>query len=196
MATKISRPLAPDVGHGVVPYSLATRRERSRELAQKRRTTYKTIMDDLTRVLPFPKDVVAQLDYNSKLRLALCFFRLKALIGSDPTTTDENGMGIEGCESGYGSTGMSLAVQERQIPSVFPHGMVQNLMTEVSSLLIHLLSLFVIGLPYLNPSTPPGPRRISAGVFSRRFNCLRVGEYSPPSWSVSGLFLLSVCVNT
>ena len=32
------------------PYSTAARRERSRELAQKRRTTYKSIMDDLTQV--------------------------------------------------------------------------------------------------------------------------------------------------
>ncbi len=31
--------------------------------------------------LPFPKDVVSQLDYNSRLRLALCFFKLKALMG-------------------------------------------------------------------------------------------------------------------
>lgn len=35
---------------GAAPYSMNSRRERSRELAQKRRTTYKSIMDDLTEV--------------------------------------------------------------------------------------------------------------------------------------------------
>ena len=33
-----------------VPYSTIARRERSRKLAQRRRDTYKTIMDDLTGV--------------------------------------------------------------------------------------------------------------------------------------------------
>lgn len=33
-----------------VPYSTITRRERSRKLAQKRRDTYKKIMDDMTEV--------------------------------------------------------------------------------------------------------------------------------------------------
>ena len=63
-----------------VPYSLMARRERSRELAQKRRTTYKTIMSDLAQELPFSRDVVSQVDYNSRLRLALCFFKMKNLI--------------------------------------------------------------------------------------------------------------------
>ncbi len=37
-------------GGGGLPYSVSVRRERSRELAQKRRTTYKSIMDDLNQV--------------------------------------------------------------------------------------------------------------------------------------------------
>jgi hypothetical protein len=35
---------------GPTPYSVAQRRERSRGLAQRRRTAYKSIMDDLTQV--------------------------------------------------------------------------------------------------------------------------------------------------
>ena len=49
------------------PYSLLNRKERSRELAQKRRTTYKMLMKDLADELPFSKDVVSQIDYNSRL---------------------------------------------------------------------------------------------------------------------------------
>ena len=47
-----SRGLSRKEGKGDKPYSVAaaSRRERSRELAQKRRTTYKSIMDDLTQV--------------------------------------------------------------------------------------------------------------------------------------------------
>jgi len=63
-----------------VPYSLVVRRERSRELAQKRRTTYKSIMNDLAQELPFSKDVISQVDYNSRLRLALCYLRMKSLM--------------------------------------------------------------------------------------------------------------------
>ena len=62
------------------PYSLLNRKERSRELAQKRRTTYKMLMKDLAEELPFSKDVVSQIDYNSRLRLALCFFQMKTLL--------------------------------------------------------------------------------------------------------------------
>ncbi|XP_011403284.1 PREDICTED: hypoxia-inducible factor 1-alpha-like [Amphimedon queenslandica] len=61
------------------PYSVLNRKERSRELAQKRRTTYKGLMKDLADELPFSKDVVSQVDYNSRLRLALCFFRMKSI---------------------------------------------------------------------------------------------------------------------
>ena len=62
------------------PYAVLDRKERSRELAQKRRSTYKTLMQDLADELPFSKDVVSQVDYNSRLRLALCFFRAKNLL--------------------------------------------------------------------------------------------------------------------
>lgn len=62
------------------PYAIVNRKERSRELAQKRRTTYKSLMKDLADELPFSKDVVSQVDYNSRLRLALCFFRMKSLL--------------------------------------------------------------------------------------------------------------------
>ena len=70
------------------PYTVPNRRERSRELAQKRRTTYKSLMKDLADELPFSKDVVSQVDYNSRLRLALCFVRMKTLL--DEKNKDEN----------------------------------------------------------------------------------------------------------
>lgn len=63
------------------PYAVLNRKERSRELAQKRRTTYKSLMKDLAEELPFSKDVVSQIDYNSRLRLALCYFRMKNILG-------------------------------------------------------------------------------------------------------------------
>ena len=62
------------------PYTVLNRKERSRELAQKRRTTYKSLMKELADELPFSKDVISQVDYNSRLRLALCFFRMKSLL--------------------------------------------------------------------------------------------------------------------
>lgn len=69
------------------PYSVLNRKERSRELAQKRRTTYKSLMKDLADELPFSKDVVSQVDYNSRLRLALCFFRMKSVAPQKETTS-------------------------------------------------------------------------------------------------------------
>ena len=67
------------------PYTVLDRKERSRELAQKRRSTYKTLMQDLADKLPFSKDIVSQVDYRSRLRLALCFFRAKNLLKENLT---------------------------------------------------------------------------------------------------------------
>ena len=98
------------------PYSVSTRRERSRALAQRRRTTYKSIMTDLADALPFSKDVVSQVDYNSRLRLALCFFRMKSLL---ETKGDEE---------------FSKSVTEyEEKPLNFYSGMLQDFMIEVST---------------------------------------------------------------
>lgn len=79
------------------PYSLLNRKERSRELAQKRRTTYKTLMRDLAEELPFSKDVVSQIDYNSRLRLALCFFQMKTILNKkDSNLTLEDSSSSKG----------------------------------------------------------------------------------------------------
>ena len=95
-----------------VPHSLAVRRERSRELAQKRRTTYKSIMSDLAQELPFSRDVISQVDYNSRLRLALCYFRMKSLSGETGAVKKE--------------------VMEYKKKPAFPQpGMLQDFMTEV-----------------------------------------------------------------
>ena len=77
------------------PYTVSTRKERSRELAQKRRTTYKSLMNDMADVLPFSKEVVSQIDYNSRLRLALCFIRMKKILGAEE---DEEGKWVGGME--------------------------------------------------------------------------------------------------
>lgn len=71
------------------PYNVPNRKERSRELAQKRRTTYKSLMKDLADELPFSKEVISQVDYNSRLRLALCFFKMKMLAPKKEMTSEE-----------------------------------------------------------------------------------------------------------
>lgn len=80
------------------PYSVLNRKERSRELAQKRRTTYKSLMRDLAEELPFSKDVVSQIDYNSRLRLALCFFRMKSLTRKKTDSLEEKEKALESYE--------------------------------------------------------------------------------------------------
>ena len=95
-----------------VPYSLAVRRERSRELAQKRRTTYKSIMSDLAQELPFSRDVISQVDYNSRLRLALCYFRMKSLSGETGAVKKE-------------------VMEIKEKPAFLQLGMLQDFMTEV-----------------------------------------------------------------
>ena len=58
------------------PGTSSTRLEKSRKLAQKRRETYKDLMTGMMESLPFTQDVLTQLDYNSRLRLGLCFLKL------------------------------------------------------------------------------------------------------------------------
>ena len=61
------------------PSTSSTRLEKSRKLAQKRRETYKDLMTGIMESLPFSRDVLTQLDYNSRLRLGLCFLKLAGL---------------------------------------------------------------------------------------------------------------------
>ena len=76
----------------------------------------------LFQVMPFPKDVVSQLDYNSRLRLTVCFFRIKAMLGSEDEEAD-----------------VSLCIEsEKQVvkkvptkPMLLNPGMLQDLMSEV-----------------------------------------------------------------
>jgi len=100
-----------------VPYSLVVRRERSRELAQKRRTTYKSIMSDLAQELPFSKDVISQVDYNSRLRLALCYLRMKSL--------------MERSESSKMEEEKKEVMEYKEKPTLLQHGQLQDLMAEV-----------------------------------------------------------------
>ena len=57
--------------------------------------------------MPFPKDVVAQLDYNSRLRLTICFFRMKTMLKPEedehpPTAGLDDPLPSKGCEQGGG----------------------------------------------------------------------------------------------
>ena len=98
--------------------------------------------------MPFPKDVVAQLDYNSRLRLTICFFRMKTMLNSEedehlPTARlADDPIPGEGCEQGGGeggegmertaagsSSSMQVATQTRT--TLFKPGMLQELMCEV-----------------------------------------------------------------
>ncbi len=65
-----------------------------------------------------------QVDYNSRLRLALCYFRMKSLMQESPV----NGAEDEdlGCEDGN-----HQEIMEYRKPAVFPPGMFQDLVTEV-----------------------------------------------------------------
>ena len=49
-------------------------------------------MKDLADELPFSKDVVSQVDYNSRLRLALCFVRMKKLLEQDKNEDGKSAM--------------------------------------------------------------------------------------------------------
>lgn len=73
-----------------------------------------------------PKDVVTHLDYSSKLRLALCFFRLKSLTGTVKPEEEEAESNPEGPSQ---STDVVTMAQKR--PSLFNLGMLQDLMMEV-----------------------------------------------------------------
>ena len=62
---KVRARLRSDESQDALPYSVMVRRERSRELAQKRRTTYKTIMDDLTQVRVLIVNIVEKINWSS-----------------------------------------------------------------------------------------------------------------------------------
>ena len=74
-------------------------------------------------VLPLPKDVVTHLDYSSKLRLALCYFRLKSVTGA-ATSKEEAEPKPEG-------PSQSSDVVVRTRPQLFNLGMLQDMMMEV-----------------------------------------------------------------
>ena len=84
--------------------------------------------------LPFPKDVVSQLDYNSRLRLTLCFFRLKSLLESnmkqETTELESDVTDLESRLKLKVQEGMQLVKQDSESPSSVP-GMLQDMMSEV-----------------------------------------------------------------
>ena len=75
MATKIGGEHPGDRGGTPGTAATSSRLEKSRKLAQKRRETYKDLMTGIVESLPFSREVLSQLDYNSRLRLALCFLK-------------------------------------------------------------------------------------------------------------------------
>ena len=100
----------------------------------------------LVQAMPFPKDVVAQLDYNSRLRLTICFFRMKTMLNSEEDEDlpiaglADDPLPGEGCEQGGGGEEMertaagsssSMQVARQTRTNLFKPGMLQELMCEV-----------------------------------------------------------------
>ena len=86
---KVRARLRSDESQDALPYSVMVRRERSRELAQKRRTTYKTIMDDLTQVRVI---IVEKINWISSKGLSLSVLNTSHMllplgIGAENITT-------------------------------------------------------------------------------------------------------------
>ena len=75
MATKTKGQRPSERGNHPGTTSSSSRLEKSRKLAQKRRETYKDLMTGIMESLPFSREVLTQLDYNSRLRLGLCFLK-------------------------------------------------------------------------------------------------------------------------
>jgi len=60
-----------------------TRKDKSRINAQSRRTTHAQLLKELGSLLPFPEEVIHQINYNSILRLVLYYFRMKNIAVED-----------------------------------------------------------------------------------------------------------------
>ena len=90
----------------------------------------------IEQVLPFPSDIVSQLDYNSRLRLAVCFFRLKTMTDSeDDVPSCTNGSETHS-SSDSGKQIMKKKFDTDKNPVLFQSGMLQDLMSEVSEILV------------------------------------------------------------
>ena len=78
-------------------------------------------MEELSKLLPLPNDVITQMDSNSRLRVASCFFRMKMLMASKRN-------------AGVGETRRNVVAMETkgqvEGPSLYAD-MVQELITEV-----------------------------------------------------------------
>ena len=90
----------------------------------------------IEQVLPFPSDVVSQLDYNSRLRLAVCFFRLKTMTDSeDDVPSYTNGSQTQSSSDSREQIVKKKFVTDKK-PVLFQPGMLQDLMSEVSVILV------------------------------------------------------------
>jgi len=65
---------------------VCSRKDKSRINAQSRRTTHAQLLKELGSLLPFPEKVIQQIDYNSILRLVLCYFRMKNMAVEDSSS--------------------------------------------------------------------------------------------------------------
>ena len=63
------------------------RKDKSRASSQFRRTSHAQLLKELGSLLPFPDKVVQQIDYNSILRLAICYFQMKSLAIQEGNTS-------------------------------------------------------------------------------------------------------------
>ena len=84
-----------------------------------------------SQVMPFPKDVVSQLDYNSRLRLTICFFKMKTMLKAEEDERLGPSLALEGPVCPEGGVGDGRVAISRAKPSLFKPGILQDVMCEV-----------------------------------------------------------------
>ena len=83
-------------------------------------------------VLPFPNDAISQLDYNSRLRLALCFLRLKTMVDGGDKVSSISGKPGKTSSSSSGKQIVKRKAVHSGKPVLLQPGMLQELMSEVN----------------------------------------------------------------
>ena len=84
-------------------------------------------------VLPFPKESISQLDYNSRLRLALCFLRMKTVINTGDKVPASASHRDARKAAAYSKQIIKKRPPQFTKPTLFHPGMLQDLMSEVGS---------------------------------------------------------------
>ena len=82
--------------------------------------------------------MVSQMDYNSRLRLAVCFFRLKTMTDSEDDYTDDSET-HRSSDSGKQIEKGTFTTDKK--PVLFHPGMLQDIMSEVSEIWLNSVAL-------------------------------------------------------